>query len=363
MEHDDTSVCKNIIAQCDANQSNFEHDYLNLLQNNSDDIIQNLGGLHKIVQHCLKDPTYVKNNLKTDNLSNLQQLLTLEKRNHNDQILTLQSMSVRSIDIASIHGNPTSTATSKVLRMNDYIRHIPKITIDATNNLCFKWFPTNIAMFLFYKILLTHIYTIVMLVLFAILVLVLVIIQVLIKNIWYNIVYVSIMTFTEIVIWLYSVSILLGVNISIVKRIMNTFDFWFKMYNLLLITICELLMQVYFKLDDDPLFLSIIYGICICTILIVLFVIDAVYLSDKLKLCLTSFAGLLLFWFAIVRYFYSSNDTNINPFYNNKYSNINIRDVLIGLYVNVAINTRRIDNTNGSLSDVLNDHDDMEYTR
>ena len=150
-----------------------------------------------------------------------------------------------------------------------------------------------------------------------------------------------------------SCSYLLSVNGTLFKLILQTFDFWFKMYNLFV----YLILSIYIRsnmistsigggnkkidnLDASTWGYSIFTGIATFLIFFWMFLLDATLLSTTTK---NVSILLLCFYFSYYGFvvYFTIDDMNWNPFssYNNVslYTNINVKLLFISALLNMEI--------------------------
>ena len=129
---------------------------------------------------------------------------------------------------------------------------------------------------------------------------------------WLTIQRILMMTVCGIASMMYAIPYLLGMNVKLIKIIVNSFDFWFKMYNLLLIIISVGLIQSRTSDYQTGCINSTIFWIfiAICGFLNVMFLclFDALYLSTKIKLIIISSTS-IMFLFNVIGIFLSYNES------------------------------------------------------
>ena len=141
-----------------------------------------------------------------------------------------------------------------------------------------------------------------------------------------------------IVIVFFVTSVVLGTNIIMVKIVCNTFDFWFKMWNLLLWMISLLWLSI----GRSKIALDFGVGIIGPTIGCgSLFLLDAMPLTYQLKETMSFIAAFLVLIGAIESYFVY-DDILYNPFKSwgdHIPSTISVKSIHLGAYFNIFLFT------------------------
>ena len=154
--------------------------------------------------------------------------------------------------------------------------------------------------------------------------------------------------FPTIVILLYGhgLSLLLTLNITVIHMIINTFDFWFKIYNTMVL-FGSLWIRSYY--DDEGRYSSnklnsfnqseiaseIIIQITIIGIVIGLFLLDSINLSNNVKRFSIIICIACIIFHAIYLYFFEQ-DYEWNPF-KFQFTKISFKSVLLSSYVNLIL--------------------------
>ena len=139
---------------------------------------------------------------------------------------------------------------------------------------------------------------------------------------------------------------MLSMNIIVTKIVMNTFDFWFKLWNSILGEICYMWLSLYMRHDggsnatskDRYMFGNIVD---ICAILVafcILFLFDAIPIKRNIKRTIT-FIAVLLNTCAGIWIYFKYDDVHYDPFdkYNFDYTRISIKSLLLGSYGNMIL--------------------------
>ena len=153
--------------------------------------------------------------------------------------------------------------------------------------------------------------------------------------------------FPAMIVLIYNILILLTANIVIIKLVTNTFDFWFKIYNIIL-----LFLSMWIRASNDKsaqlaqfnvnngaeVFATVISQIALFIIAVTLFLIDSLDLSIKLKRICICVCVICLVYNTINIYFFS-NDYQWNPFGNHDFDHtlISFKSILLSSYINLII--------------------------
>ena len=131
---------------------------------NVEQIIDNLGGIRNVIEHCLNDSTYCENNgITQENIQTLHQLVigsnsdvNIQVTDNDNQLLTdaQQSPLISPQEQAQIA--PQGPRMSQNVPMYTFKKLKIIFTADEDNNLYFKCLPDDIAYFIQYKILLNN---------------------------------------------------------------------------------------------------------------------------------------------------------------------------------------------------------------
>ena len=132
-----------------------------------------------------------------------------------------------------------------------------------------------------------------------------------------------------------AVSYILSMNIHLINIIADTFNFFFKVWNLFLwlISFVWIALNASRRLED-----TIISAFVVCLTFLLLFLLDAMPLKHKLKRKIVIAFVLLYVPLAIWQYFYY-NDIFYNPFesYNFQHTRISIKSVFLASYSNILL--------------------------
>ena len=208
------------------------------------------------------------------------------------------------------------------------------IEVDATCNIYFHMLPQHIATYWYYNVVLSRWYPLTITIL---------IISCTIANLivgpnvpfWDSI--------FEIIAWIlfgvFAISYCLALNINIMKLIMKTFDFWFKILNGVFSMIAQYAL---FTKKGTPLATNICALFGEGWMMMVLFMVDAAFVSPKKKLFLEIISIVACVLFALRQYF-SGLDVTFNPMIifgiEDEITNISMKNVFISGLINIALFT------------------------
>ena len=125
-------------------------------------------------------------------------------------------------------------------------------------------------------------------------------------------------------------SYVLSANIDIVLSLLQTFDFWYKMYNMTIAIVSVRFLDYYANwityFITQTTLLSIAVGMCL---------FDAICISNTKKWILNiSVIGVLIY--VVVYVYFQSKNVYWNPF-GSKYTQIDVKSLVISSYINVII--------------------------
>ena len=130
---------------------------------------------------------------------------------------------------------------------------------------------------------------------------------------------------------------ILSANISIVKLIIQTFDFWYKVYNLILWIVSSYFAIPWFRINTGYYIISSLAVICGFGLS---FVLDGISIEIKYKNFYIIVTVLWGMYAVIMVYFYIDDTNNYwNPFkqHNFHYSRINFKNVFISSQFNLCL--------------------------
>ena len=359
------------LAEYEAQETN-KNTFELTLRANIDDIVDNLGGLSAILQLCLTNPNAAEiitigqlaslqtliqpNTLNTQPIQIIDHLssdtivyesetdrdinfsvptididiIVNEINSNNHHLTKLNSSTNTNINMASNTTPNTEPTTMIIKNTNQFYRNAIIFTTNARNNLYFKHLPLPIAEWLFYTVLLGKLW----LVGSSCLIVCLLVIAELIHSISET-VFFTLRCIAYVIGITGGLSYALSVNIEIFQLILRTFDFWFKMYNLILWIIAFYFINVT-QLPSYDIILRVLSmsGVFFCV-----FILDGLAVPPKLKQCVLCVIGLYFSYSVIFVYFSYSDDTNWNPFkkYNFKYSNVNFKSLYMSSLINLIL--------------------------
>ena len=147
-------------------------------------------------------------------------------------------------------------------------------------------------------------------------------------------------TISNVLTSIYAILVILGMDTQMIKLIVNTFDFWYKMYNLFIVSVCWILIDFDSSQQFEITF-WLVYLIIIVLGLLILFVffaMDAVMIDNRKKniiLCIVVLVSLTI----EIEFFFTKDDVIWNPFGNdfNKYTRISFKSLLLSSWMNLIL--------------------------
>lgn len=385
-----------------------------ILTENCSDIIANLGGIRNVIKHCLQDETYCQQHMSQKNINNLQQLFDFNKSsppamsstyksipvevdhitsqqetlatstttsiaisNRNEKGIPSPKSQSQSNTIATYNSNhnlrPISDSNTIANNIEIYPSIVPSIkefkktdihfNVNAQNNFYFKLLPNDIACKIFYNILQNKYCVLIGLFLSGVCFLMSEIYRWTkpkfnskgnesginadeISNIF--------KIFAYIFGFIFCLLYFLSLNINIMKLIIKTFAFWFKVYNFFVVFVLFCIMFLFNNkynayhnngINDNSnksiqLLSNIIEIIAITQGFLITFFIEALFMPNLLKFGALISASIYTFYWAIVIYFTLDYSVmNYNPFseYGIKQTNMNFKSLFISSMINIAI--------------------------
>lgn len=311
------------------------------------DIVNHLGGLDAVIEHCLKDDKYCQDNIKTENIEELAQLILKQSANDidnqtaavvNNNYITNVSLSKPTI---AKHVNCKVSIIGSIVPFHT---HKTIFVVDTKRCCYFQYLPPEIASFIYFNVILNKWFIISMSV---------------ILFIWGSInMYIGYFTTTSVpivstILMNLFVSILcllygLGVNFDIFWLIIETFDFWFKSYNLIIWIICSAAGFEYFD-EGDELGLRTWRTIYAVSLVILSFMMDGLLISRQSKIIFSIILSLWILHHGIMVFFVANeNNSNLNwnplrkwSYSIGRYTNVNFKSAYISAVVNITIFTMK----------------------
>ena len=336
------------------------------LTEKQDQVIESFGGITNVVYLCLTHPNasqYI--DIKSQQFEVLQQLLHLNDAN-NDESKNANQTSHNDLTINTIsNSNQNSSSDSKksgsdnintsVSMNNKIIQSVNNtsqykhskliINCDPKYNLLFKWIKnTNITLSWYNTILnLKFVMTLICLLCICGTVMMIHLYIFSIQS-----AYIICKITASLIVICYCISILLIANITLVDLITSTFDFWFKLYNIVVLAAAVWIRshETYHGVNDDdnpdPVWnnkfefgANVMMHIGVFSATIVLFLLDAIPLSIKLK---RFGIGLyvIVFISEVIKVYFFRQDFEWNPF-NSKYTQISFKSIIISSQINLIL--------------------------
>ena len=342
-------------------------------------IIINLGGLGNVIAKCLTDSNYYTQNMKQENIQNLNNLFAdkckEEQKIQSSKCMQLQEIQSNKINKNNFNGldsNSMTTLTNNYDCQNDHDHDSNKknvtlcssidqfdnlqliYSVDKKNCSYFKCLPDYIAEFIVDRILASKWCVII----FMIWVIICATIYVVDysytipnnKNDSINYIGDTTLMICYISIFFCGLSWFLSGNINVFKLIIKTFDFWFKIYNTILFFIG--LYYIIFNSGGNSKWINdsqrsnflLYFHICellgMIVVAITVFCVDALFIPAKIKYTILIFSSLLAFITAYILFGMIDGNKynyNYNPFGAWEYTVINFKDIAIGSLLNLGV--------------------------
>ena len=250
-----------------------------------------------------------------------------------------------------------SNKDSEIIGVNtikEYHSKTVLITVNATNNIYFNYIFADVGQkyrgsYWFYSVLLNKWYPIGMLSIMALFGLIAEIVVIAGNNgnneskADYNTVFI-LRTFMYLIVMGTWISYIFAANIKIMFLIFETFDFWFKIFYVLLNNIASYQLLIHNNSQQNASdFVFYLYLIILVTsgwpVFFTAFIYDAIMMPNKtVKYIFVILITLLMCYFVIYIYFYFE-DVFWNPFksYNIKETKISLKSMFISSYVNIIL--------------------------
>ena len=308
----------------EANRNTYQQ-VLNDCQN---DIIDALGGIDTMIELCLTNPQFSTNKYISQ-FESFQRLMESKNINiENDMYIHDTTMGDHDDD-KDEHGVILTNA-------KEFDKYSLNIVAHHGASIYFMILPRTVASYIFNDILYTKMYPVCCVVSFGTL---LITSQIYLYFFDYDAIFFSLVIAGYIVGIVASLSYILSANISIVKLIIETFDFWYKVYNLIVWIITTYF--IYFNVNGNTGYyiissLSAILGFSFA------FTLDSICVEMKYK---NLYVIVLVLWgmyAAFYAYFFiddTSENIYWNPFkeYDFQYSRINFKSVFISSQINLCL--------------------------
>ena len=362
MSCNSSEKCLRLLSQLKDHSNDF---YINVLKEHESDIVEILGGLDNLLQYCLSDEKFVSTNLNDDKLIKLECLLDIDindinKSQENMNNTNMQSFSndtnftvenlpsnekiIEIIDV-DVKEDVSNTNTHKDgIKIDKYYESSNIYLVNVANTFYFEHFSIETATKLYYRValnkkLLHGLVAIMMiwLVVFGIVVLV---------HGHSSDVRKRVLDMECIFVLTIICNLLLAINYDISKLAMQTFDFWFKLYNLLTgmigYFVYEYTSVSHAKEIESWNFYSwfhiILWWTTWSLTLMCLFLMDAINITTKSKLAFSFVASSACMYSAINLFFFYPNDAYIDPFgLNSNYTIIGIKNIRVGAFINLGL--------------------------
>ena len=297
------------------------------------DIIDCFGGLDTIIQLCLTHDQFATytNKPQLDSFKRLMESKHINIDITADLELT-DTIEMRDDDYNSIPIDKNANKGTKTVLsdLKDFYRHSITMIAYCSDNLYFAYLSKENAKYICYNVLDTKRYPSIMIAIGVLLALIG-------QSYWmyggYDVIYYFVNGMSLFAAMILALSYILSANISIVTFILQTFDFWYKMYNLVI-----WIITLYF-LNTVP---SIGYFILSSTVIICvyffLFLLDATSIKIKYKNMFIIVVAVYGTYVCLFVYLFN-RDTQWNPFkkYNFEYTNVSFKGLFMATQSNLCL--------------------------
>ena len=309
-----------LLELCERNQDTYQQ----VLNDCHNEIIDAFGGLDIMIQLCFTNPKFSTNKYKSQ-FDSFKQL-----------------MASKNINIDNKYKDEETTADQQnhvdmvLFNLEEFYNYSFKMVAYYSDSIYFVFLPTTTAKYIFDHVLHTKLYPVCCAIVIATLV---VISQIYLYFFDYDAIFYLLSIVAYIMVIVCSLSYIFSANISVVSFIIQTFDFWYKVCNLIL-----WIVSAYFVNQDytNSTYNYAIGSFATACAYCLSFVIDATSFENKYKnVFMMSIVSLSLLWALYV--YFSVDDTapsiHWNPFeqYNIKYSRINFKSILVSSQINLCL--------------------------
>ena len=325
----------------EVNNKNSQDNKNDFINDNSNQIIEYLGGMSNILNLCLTNKDANKQ-ISLNNFNQLKNLFSNYKNPDSDPNVQLSK------DKKSTLIKQNKKPIINEINSKQYLEcsKITNVIIDTRNNFYFLFLPNNIANTLHNNTVLKH-----KIILYSTIIGVL---MIFIGILWYYLPGYEMNTFAytyvlirEVYFLILIIMIMFSLNIEVCKIVIDKFDFWFKIYNSITLILSSNMLR--FATKDDIYFtdyngynyyaVSVLWDAFIFVVFLVIFLIDALLIKHpKYKLIFLGSIG-CFFAFMIVWEYFEINDYIWNPFesYNFKYTQISFKSMYLSSMVNLTL--------------------------
>ena len=352
-----------------GNESKFN----NILNQHQQQIIVAFGGMGNVIELCLTNPNATKyvdiNSRKFDSLKTILTLneddrdsIVITDLNNIDDIKTNcrydmaigdtgnNNVDVKTTNVQHNHSDNYNNNVNHLISKYDSNHHMQTVNntteyyhsnivvdCDAPNSSLFKLIDnTNVGLLLYNAILSKKLFVVMMCVWF-------VVVALYRANFYYS--RLQTVSFFACMIGLvsgllYVISLVMVANITIITLITNTFDFWFKVCNVIVLYTASWirkynLARVHIFSSKRALISEVSIQFGYFVIIFVLFVFDAIPLSIKTKrIAIVIFT--IITTALIVEFYFAGQDFEWNPF-NIEYTQISFKSVVLSSWTNLII--------------------------
>lgn len=207
----------------------------------------------------------------------------------------------------------------------------------SNNNLCFKWFPLQYAT-RFDNIVSNKLYSVIMFITIVTFRILQEIFTVPSEE-WPGVkskLSIGFSLCSSLLFLFYSISIILICNLKIMYLIINTFDFWFKIWSIIAAYMSFAVIIIGSRTTiDTPI--AMVLSMCSSAMFFIsVFFVDALYIVYRVKIVMSIIAAAVVYYHAIGGYLFM-NEYRWNPFTSFEHSEISFKSMFVASLFNLAL--------------------------
>ena len=305
------------------------------------ELMKMLGGLDNVINHCLNDDTYCKQNIDIENVEILKKIASTQKEN-DDNNVAISNQDINQNNSQTLQSTQSQQQQTKTIQMNinQFRDSRTIIAVDSTNNSYFYIFSLNIALHIYYNFIHSKKFPII----FTVSITFCYILSKIFEAYDIDVMFFISWWAVHILPAILGILLSLSMNIDIMKLTLKTFDFWYKVcggvqmaVGLFVVFIPRNLEVDNFSYTDTIITRILVTVFLVCCMLPV-FMSDALYLHPIIKLVMHLAVVGVAIYSAISQYFYFS-DVTWNPFPDNKHTDISFKNLTINGEITIAFYT------------------------
>ena len=308
-----------------------DNTYQKVLDDYQNDIIDRFGGLNTMIQLCLTNDQFSTDTYKPQ-FESFKTFMKSQNINIGNEYLNA---------LSGIDPEETTVGDKKhngaiLPNLEEFYRYSLGLVVYYSDNLYFTWLSPEKAKYICDDVLATKMYPICVT---GTAITLLLTSSIYAHFIDYDNIFYSLMTTCFSMGTFLSLSYIFSANISVIKFIIQTFEFWYKMFNLIFWIISGYFINAS---SLSSWWYHVVASVTIICVYSTLFVLDATCILNKYKnmfiIAVVSFG----MYIGLDVYFFTDPDDrnlNWNPFeqYNFKYSKIDFKSVFISSQLNLCL--------------------------